>query len=89
VRGLTATFTTPADAMRIVCECGTRSCTEQFAIRPDDYSRVREDPTLFVLKPGHELPETEQVVERHDTFWIVRKDAGLPAEIARATDPNS
>jgi hypothetical protein len=89
VRGLTATFTTPAEAMRIVCECGTRSCTEQFAIRPDEYANVRDDPTLFVLKPGHELPETEHVVDRREGYWIVRKDPGLPAELARATDPTS
>ena len=34
VRGLTARLATATDTMRIVCECGARSCTDQFAIRP-------------------------------------------------------
>jgi hypothetical protein len=89
VLGLTATLSTAKATMRIVCECGTRSCTEQFLIRPEEYSRVRTDATLFLLKPGHDLPEAETVVERADHYWIVRKDPGGPAELARATDPRS
>lgn len=89
VRGLTATLTTATDTMSIVCECGTRSCTDQFVIRPADYARVRDDATLFLVKPGHDLPEAETVVDRTDRYWIVRKDPGGPAELARATDPRS
>jgi hypothetical protein len=48
---------------------------------------VREDPTLFITKPGHDFPETETVVSKTGGYWIVRKDPGLPAGIALATDP--
>lgn len=40
-------------------------------------------------KPGHDVPETETVVDRRDGFWVVRKDPGGPAELARATDPRT
>ena len=87
IEGLSSTLSTATDTMRIVCECGTRSCTDQFAIVPADYARVREDPTLFLTRPGHDFPETETVVAKEEDYWVVRKDPGLPAAIARATDP--
>ena len=89
VRGLTATLSTAAETMKIVCECGARSCTDQFAIDTATYAETRRDPTLFLIRPGHDLPETETVIAKNDVFWTVRKDPGVPAEIARATDPNS
>jgi hypothetical protein len=88
VRGLNTTLSTVQTTMRIVCECGTRRCTVQFEIPRDEYAKVREDSTLFVIRPGHDLPEAETVVIKTDDYWIVRKAAGLPSEIARATDPN-
>lgn len=88
VRSISSTFTVPAESLTIVCECGTRRCTDQFRIPPDEYARVREDPVLFVVKPGHDLPEAETVVERTPTYWVVQKHPGLPAKIARETEPS-
>ena len=89
VQALNATFSTATNTMRIVCECGTRSCTEQIEIAPEEYARVRQDTTLFLTKPGHDFPETEQVTEKAERYWIVRKDPGIPALIAKATDPRA
>ena len=86
-RSLSATTTT--GTMRIVCECGARSCAEQFEIEPERYAEVRADDTLFALRPGHDLPETETVVSKEGEYWVVRKDPGLPAAIARATAPGN
>ena len=86
IRSLSATFTARSGTMRVVCECGARSCTDRIEISPDDYRKVREDPTLFVMKPGHDFPETETVTAKKANYWIVRKDPGLPAAIAEATD---
>ena len=74
--------------MTVLCECGDRSCREQPVIAQDEYARVREDSTLFILRPGHETVEAEEVVEKHLEYWVVRKHPGLPASVARATDPN-
>jgi len=87
IRQLTGTLSTAADSMKVVCECGTRSCAVQFRIDTDAYAAVRADPELFIVKPGHDLPESETVVDKNNVFWTVRKDPGLPAAIARATDP--
>lgn len=89
IRAFDATLTAPTEGMRIVCECGARSCTDQFEIDLADYAKVRAESTLFIVKPGHDLPETETVVSRNEVYWIVQKDPGIPAAIARATDPNA
>jgi hypothetical protein len=86
---LNGTVSSPADTMTVVCECGTRSCVDRFTIPPDAYTRVRDEPTLFITKPGHDFPETETVISKTDGYWIVQKEPGLPASIARATDPSS
>jgi hypothetical protein len=71
--------------MTILCECGDRACRDQLVIDPDEYEDVREDPMLFILRPGHEAEEAEEVVSKHLEFWIVRKRPGLPSAIARST----
>jgi hypothetical protein len=47
--------------------------------------RIREDAITFIVKPGHDFPETETVVAKEPEYWLVQKDPGMPAEIARAT----
>ena len=76
VRELTETLATATGTMKVVGECGARSCTDQFEITTDAYAQVRADSTLFVVKPGHDLPETETVVDKNDIFWTVPKRSG-------------
>lgn len=75
--------------MQIVCECGDIECTERVTLAVDDYERIRADPALFFVRPGHELPEVETVVERNEEFFVVRKRPGEPEQVARATDRRS
>jgi hypothetical protein len=65
-----------------VCECADSGCTEQIAIDSETYRRVREDPRLFFVRPGHEDPQLERIVERHEGYLIVEKTgaAGAVAE---------
>jgi hypothetical protein len=67
----------------VVCECGDADCNGRFSIPLEDYRRIREDATLFAMLPGHEKADVEAVVERHEGWVVVRKDAGAPAELAR------
>jgi hypothetical protein len=73
------------DWMTILCECGQLSCSDQLVIHRSEYARVREDPTMFILRPGHDVADTEEVVLKQYEFWIVRTRPGLPAAIARST----
>ena len=83
IEGLNQAFGVVAESMAVVCECGLLECAEQIELDIPTYEHVREDPTHFVVLPGHELPDVETVIERHDGFYVVRKDPGGPAELAR------
>ena len=68
-----------------ICECANPDCTEQLAVEPEIYQRVREQPRWFVLLPGHEDPQIERVVERHSGFLVVEK-IGAAGQVAEQTD---
>jgi hypothetical protein len=69
-----------------VCECADQACIEQIHLSEAEYERVRADPTLFVIKPGHHVEAVESVVDEHEEYSLIRKDPGLPAELARELD---
>jgi hypothetical protein len=71
--------------MHIVCECGDLLCSEQIVVSIADYERIRAEPTLFFVRPGHDRPDVEVVVEENDRFSVVRKNEGGPAAVARET----
>ena len=72
-----------SELLPFLCECGDARCTEVVLVGPDVYARVREEPAWFLLRPGHEQLETEDVVESGDGYELVEK-SGLAGEIARA-----
>jgi hypothetical protein len=73
----------------IVCECDDTACVEEVSLSPEEYERVRSEAVLFFVRPGHESPSVEEVIEEASGYNIVRKRSGEPAEIAKATDPRT
>lgn len=71
-----------------VCECGNADCEDIIQVELSSYEKVRQDPCLFLLRPGHEAPEVEDVVHRDDGYFVVRKHDEV-ADIVRETDPRS
>jgi hypothetical protein len=74
------------DELTILCECGSGQCDERVALREDEYEKLRRIPTHFAVRPGHEMPDFERVVERHDGFVVVEK-FGESAKAAIRLDP--
>jgi hypothetical protein len=69
-----------------LCECGDDTCTESISLERAEYERLRSDPLLFGVKPGHEIEDVEDVVARNERFHTVRKhEEG--GRIARESDP--
>lgn len=89
IEDLNRAFARITETMDVVCECGDIDCSQRVVLGLDDYERVRAESTTFVLAPGHEMPDVEDVVARGDGFVVVRKHRGLPEEVARETDPRS
>jgi len=83
VQEVNETFSVLTGTGDFVCECGNASCVDRIRMPMDSYRELREDPTLFAIVPGHELPDVEDVVEERDDYTVVRKHEGDPAEIAR------
>jgi hypothetical protein len=66
----------------ILCECSKKHCLDTLEVEPEVYQRVRSNPLLFFLVPGHEDPEVERVVERAPQFLVVEK-TGQAADAVR------
>jgi hypothetical protein len=55
------------------CECADVDCTLRLPMALAVYEEVRSDPTLFVVAPGHERREIEEVLRQTDGYQVVRK----------------
>jgi len=75
-----------SETAEFVCECDDRACTHRLEASLVDYERVREDATHFLLAPGHENDDVEQVIERKHRFWIVEKIERTVAATVRRLD---
>ena len=62
-----------AEETDFVCECADPSCTHRVSASLEEYEEVREDPTTFLLVPGHEQGDIERVVSRRGRFHVVEK----------------
>ena len=89
VHGLNERFAAVSNPMSAVCECGRPDCDERIELSAAAYEEVRQDSTRFVVKPGHEEPDVEDVVERLEAYFVVQKREGGPAELAREADTRS
>jgi hypothetical protein len=89
LEGLNKTFSELTDKIEFVCECARATCIERFSMDVAAYERLRADPTTFAVKPGHQLPDVEEVVEEHGQYLVVRKQVGEAAAVAVAKDPRS
>jgi hypothetical protein len=56
-----------------VCECSDPNCTHRVTASLADYEDVREEPTTFLVAPGHEQKDIERVVSDRGAFRIVDK----------------
>jgi hypothetical protein len=89
LRDLNEAFGTMTNRVELVCECANTACAERITFTVREYEELRANPDRFVIAPGHESANVEDVVARGDGWHIVRKRAGEPAKLAEATDPRS
>lgn len=76
----------PEASAVFVCECGYLGCSETVEIPVVEYEEVRTDFDRFLVVPGHEIDEVDEVVERRQGYLIVVKRAPEAREMARASD---
>jgi|SRR5918999_477940 hypothetical protein len=89
LRSLNEAFGEFSGRFSVVCECDDSACVDEISMTPAEYEGVRSKPVLFFVRPGHQSPAVETVVEERGEYYVVRKHEGEPAEIAEATDPRT
>ena len=70
-----------------VCECSNTDCIEVIEIPDIEYTRIRGNPTWFVIKQDHDIPQIEHVVSEDDGYAVVEKL--VAQEYMEETDPRS
>jgi hypothetical protein len=61
-------------AADVVCECANPLCTERMLVPAPTLHALHADPKLFVVLPGHQIPDLERVVDEIDGYLVVQKD---------------
>ena len=83
IEGVNEAFGTFTGTMSIVCECGRLDCIEQIELILDEYRALRNEPTHFAVRPGHEIRDVERVIAHRDGYLVVAKAEGEPARLVR------
>lgn len=73
-------------AIAFRCECGELGCSRMIELSSAEYEEIRSHPRRFFIAPDHELRGSEDVVARHQHYFIVQKRERA-GELAEATDP--
>ena len=89
VKEVNAGFGVVVDDLDLVCECGHMECVERIRLTVSEHERIRSDPELFAIRPGHQIEESEDVVADGGDHLVVRKKPGLREQIAEPLDPRS
>jgi len=61
------------DRTEFVCECSDPDCTHRVSASLAEYEQVRDEPTTFLVMPGHEHEDIEYVIADRGRFRIVDK----------------
>ena len=78
-----------SEEAEFLCECGNEQCTHRLEVQLEEYERVRQSPTRFIVKRGHVLPDVEEVVRRRRSYAIVDKVDRVAARIVRRLNPRA
>jgi hypothetical protein len=79
----------PEGTAVFVCECGYLGCSETVEIPVVEYEAVRTNFDRFLVVPGHEIDEVDEVVERRRGYLVVIKREPEARAMARASDERS
>jgi hypothetical protein len=64
---------TPRDGLLFLCECANPFCNVTFEMSADDLLLLHSTAGHYVIVPGHEIPDLEEVVQQRDGYAILRK----------------
>ena len=77
------------DVLALLCECGRPNCHATISVSRNEYEQVRSQPTRFLVKSGHEIPEVETTVSASGAHVVIEKDAVLARQLAQQHNPRT
>ena len=77
------------EPLQMICECDRLDCMERVTVGVDAYELLRSHPDEFIVSPGHEDVQVDEVIGSTSGYTIVRKKNGDPRDVAVETDPRS
>ena len=86
IEDVSTTFVPDEERQEFLCECHDPACTEKVSATRAEYEEVRAVATHFLVLPGHQDPDIEQVVSQNERFLVVEKK-GQAAQEAEESDP--
>ena len=75
-----------SDPIDFVCECSSAECMKVVSVSREEYEAVREGGSTFIVTPGHEEPEIEDIIVSYSGYSVVEK-RGDAAAVAEETNP--
>lgn len=78
-----------ATETEFICECADPNCTHRVTASLAEYEQVRDEPTTFLVLPGHEQKDIEQVVSDRGRFRIVEKMQAVVRRTVIRLDPRT
>jgi hypothetical protein len=78
--------------VNFTCECADENCREQVQLTIVQFNRNSKNSKHFIIRPGHEQPDVEHVIEMGEGFNVVEKFEEPPSTdgvLNRTTAENS
>ena len=63
----------PPQLVEVMCECGHSNCTGNIEMSLREYEAVRQHPTSFLIKEGHEIADVVRIVGYGTGYVVVAK----------------
>ena len=76
IAGLASRFSIENELHAFICECSQLGCTEPIPVPLTVYSQVRETPSAYLVRAGHEDPAMEETIVGHRDYLIVVAHSG-------------
>jgi hypothetical protein len=67
----------PSEPIGFLCECGDAKCIGVLSVTLAEYEAIRAAPERFLVLRGHELPDSDQVVDGVNGYLIVERRASV------------
>ena len=75
--------------LHFFCECSDEDCQDRIVITTSRYEALHKDRKQFILKPGHDVKQIEEVVFKNPNYHVVKKNRKPPEQVEKLQQTSS